>query len=124
MATYFGYSSIGRNKKFRLVDYELVKRDILNSLSIKQGEKLGNPGYGSNVWNMIFEPLDQVVTDSITTELRKTIQKDPRVRIDDIQLYGQQNGVLVELFVTVLPTTEQQRLQLFFNEETQEAVIL
>lgn len=123
MATYFGYSSIGRNKKFRLVDYELVKRDILNSLSIKQGEKLGNPGYGSNVWNMIFEPLDQVVTDSITTELRKTIQKDPRVRIDDIQLYGQQNGVLVELFVTVLPTTEQQRLQLFFNEETQEAVI-
>jgi len=124
MATYFGYSSIGRNKKFRLVDYELVKRDILNSLSIKQGEKLGNPGYGSNVWNMIFEPLDQVVTDSITTELRKTIQKDPRVRIDDIQLYGQQNGVLVELFVTVLPTTEQQRLQLFFNEKTQEAVIL
>lgn len=45
MATYYGYSTIDNSKKFRLVDYELVKRDVLNSLSIKQGEKLGNPSY-------------------------------------------------------------------------------
>ena len=56
MATYFGFSTIDNSKKFRLVDYELVKRDVLNSLLIKQGEKLGNPSYGTNVWGLIFEP--------------------------------------------------------------------
>jgi hypothetical protein len=54
-------------------------------------------------------------------EMRRTVEQDPRVKVDDLQVYPQQNGVLVELFVTVLPTTEQQRLSLFFDQETQNA---
>jgi phage baseplate assembly protein W len=121
MATYYGYSTIDNSKKFRLVDYELVKRDVLNSLMIKQGEKLGNPGYGTNVWGLIFEPQTDSTMKDLEYEMRRTVEQDPRVKVDDLQVYPQQNGVLVELFVTVLPTTEQQRLSLFFNQETQNA---
>jgi len=123
MATYYGYSSIGQHKKFRLTDYELVKRDVLNSLMIKQGEKLGNPSYGTNVWGLIFEPQTAETLKELEYEMRKTIEQDPRVKVDDLQVYPQQNGVLVELFVTVLPTTEQQRLQLFFDQTTQQVNI-
>jgi len=123
MATYYGYSSIGQHKKFRLTDYELVKRDVLNSLMIKQGEKLGNPSYGTNVWGLIFEPQTAETLNELEYEMRKTIERDPRVKVDDLQVYPQQNGVLVELFVTVLPTTEQQRLQLFFDQTTQQVNI-
>lgn len=121
MATYYGYSTIDNSKKFRLVDYELVKRDVLNSLMIKQGEKLGNPSYGTNVWGLIFEPQTDSTMKDLEYEMRRTVEQDPRVKVDDLQVYPQQNGVLVELFVTVLPTTEQQRLSLFFNQETQNA---
>ena len=121
MATYYGYSTIDNSKKFRLVDYELVKRDVLNSLMIKQGEKLGNPSYGTNVWGLIFEPQTDSTMKDLEYEMRRTIEQDPRVKVDDLQVYPQQNGVLVELFVTVLPTTEQQRLSLFFDQETQNA---
>lgn len=121
MATYYGYSTIDNSKKFRLVDYELVKRDVLNSLSIKQGEKLGNPSYGTNVWGLIFEPQTDSTMKDLEYEMRRTVEQDPRVKVDDLQVYPQQNGVLVELFVTVLPTTEQQRLSLFFDQETKNA---
>jgi len=124
MATYYGFSTIDNSKKFRLVDYELVKRDVLNSLLIKQGEKLGNPSYGTNVWGLIFEPQTDSTMKDLEHEMRRTVEQDPRVKVDDLQVYPQQNGVLVELFVTVLPTTEKQRLSLFFNQETQSANIV
>ena len=56
-------------------------------------------------------------------EMRKTVEQDPRVKVDDVQVYPKDNGVLVELFVTVLSTTEQQRLSLFFNQDTRQATL-
>jgi len=123
MATYYGFNTIDQDKKFRLVDYELVKRDVLNSLMIKQGEKPGNPTYGTSIWNIIFEPQTDDVMRDIKQELQRTIEQDPRVKLDRINVYPEENGVLTELEVTVLPTTEQQRLTLFFNQESQTAEI-
>jgi len=119
MATYYGFNTIDQDKKFRLVDFELVKRDILNSLMIKQGEKPGNPTYGTSIWNIVFEPQTDSVMRDIKQEITRTIQQDPRVSLDRVNIYPEENGVLIELEVTVLPTTEQQRLVLFFDQNSQ-----
>ena len=116
MATYYGFNTINQDKKFRLVDYELVKRDVLNSLLIKQGEKPGRPDYGTSIWNIIFEPMTDGVVKDIEQELRRTIQQDPRIKIERVTAFPQENGVLIELDITVLPTTEVQRLTLFFDQ--------
>ena len=116
MATYYGFNTIKQEKKFRLVDYDLIKRDVLNSLLIKQGEKPGNPSYGTNVWNIIFEPMTDDVMRDIERELRKTVGQDPRIKIERVSVYPKENGVLIEIDVTVLPTTEVQRLTLFFDQ--------
>ena len=116
MATYYGFNTIGQEKKFRLEDYELVKRDVLNSLLIKQGEKPGNPSYGTSIWNIIFEPMTDQTMRDIETELRRTIQQDPRIKLERVSVYPKENGVLIEIDVTVLPTTEEQRLTLFFDQ--------
>jgi len=121
MATYYGFNTINQDKKFRLVDYELVKRDILNSLLIKQGEKPGNPTYGTSIWNIVFEPQTDSVLRDIKKELTRTIEQDPRVKLERANVYPEENGVLIELEVTVLPTTEQQRLTLFFDQNSQSA---
>lgn len=119
MATYYGFNTINQDKKFRLVDTELVKRDILNSLMIKQGEKPGNPTYGTSIWNIVFEPQTESVMRDIEQELTRTVEQDPRVRLNRANIYPEENGVLIELEVTIIPTTEQQRLTLFFDQNSQ-----
>lgn len=119
MATYYGFNTINQDKKFRLVDTELVKRDILNSLMIKQGEKPGNPTYGTSIWNIVFEPQTDSVMRDIEQELTRTVEQDPRVRLNRANIYPEENGVLIELEVTIIPTTEQQRLTLFFDQNSQ-----
>ena len=55
MTTYIGFSTINQNKKFTLTDYDLIQRDLLNAFSIRQGELPGRPGYGTVIWNFLFE---------------------------------------------------------------------
>jgi phage baseplate assembly protein W len=55
MATFIGFNTIGQNKQFTAVDYNLIKIDLLNAFNIRQGEVVGRPGYGTLLWNYIFE---------------------------------------------------------------------
>jgi hypothetical protein len=68
---YRGFSTIGRTKKFRLTDLELVKRDLLNHFSIRKGEKLMDPNFGSIIWNMLYEPLTADVKSSIVEDVKR-----------------------------------------------------
>lgn len=120
MATYIGFNTIGRKRKFTMTDTDLVIRDVLNSLMIRKGEKLGRPAYGTDLWALVFEPLTDQMVKELQQELRDTIEQDPRVRFEDAQAYTQPNGLLVELFITILPTSQQQRLNLFFDQTTQQ----
>jgi hypothetical protein len=47
MATFIGFNTIDQNKKFTLLDFELIKRDLLNAFNIRQGQLVGRPGYGT-----------------------------------------------------------------------------
>jgi len=120
MATYIGFNTIGRKRKFTMTDTDLVIRDVLNSLMIRKGEKLGRPGLGTDLWGIVFETLNDQMVKDLQQELRDTIEQDPRVRFEDAQAYTQPNGLLVELFITILPTSQQQRLNLFFDQTTQQ----
>ena len=120
MVQFRGFNTIGANKKFSLTDFELIKRDVLNSLTIRQGELPGRPEIGSTVWNYIFEANTKENLQSLKSEVRKTIERDPRVRLVEANFYPSENGVLVELFVQVVNTTEQQRIAAFFDSDTQQ----
>ena len=56
-------------KKFRLVDQPLVIQDLLNSLNIRKGEKVGQPGYRTTLWNFVFEPNTIDVQAAIQQEI-------------------------------------------------------
>ena len=117
MARFYGYSSIGRNKKFRLEDFELIKRDLLNNLLIRQGEVPGRPNVGTDLWNYLFETVDDKTLRQLENEMRKAIERDPRVKVDDLVFYSQENGLLVELSVSTVQSSESQMLRLFLNTQ-------
>ena len=55
MATFIGYNTINQYKNYTLTDFDLIKRDLLNALTIKQGEVVGRPLVGTTIWNLIFD---------------------------------------------------------------------
>ena len=111
------YNTIGANKKFALQDFDLIKRDLLNGLLIKQGELPGRPEVGTDIWNYIFDGLNDENISRMETAMRNQIQRDPRVSVQDIRFFTEDNGLLVEIEVQTEVTDADQLLKIFFNTE-------
>lgn len=121
MATFIGYSTINQYKKFTLTDGELVKRDLLNAFNIRQGTLPGRPGYGSTLLDYIFENQDTVTERAVIAEIQRIAAGDPRIYISDLNYYPQENGVLIELQIQIVPGTTTEQLSIFFNQSTRQA---
>jgi phage baseplate assembly protein W len=124
MARFKGFSTINRYKKFTLTDNELIKRDLLNALTIREGELPGRPSFGTRLWNFIFEPNTPDIVRQITAELERTVTYDPRIRIEDVIVTTDPNGVILELVVAFVPDLNPEVLQIKFDEESQTAQYL
>lgn len=118
-AKYRGFNTIDQYKKFRVVDIELVKRDLINHFNIRKGEKLMNPEFGSIVWSLIFEPLDEETKALLKADVQQVVNYDPRVRADSVVLSEFDYGLLIEVDMTFLPTNESTTLSLKFDRESQ-----
>lgn len=110
-------------KKYRLVDEQLVIQDFVNALNIQQGQKVGNPGYGTILWSFVFEPNTFDVQNKLETELRRVASQDPRMIVNTVSAYPQENGILIEMELAVAPFNNAQTLSVFFNNSTSTAVI-
>jgi phage baseplate assembly protein W len=121
MSTFIGYSTINQYKKFTLTDGELVKRDLLNAFNIRQGSLPGRPGYGSTLLDYIFENQDTTTERTILAEIQRIASGDPRIYISDVNYYPQENGVLIELQVQIVPGTTTEQLSIFFDQSTRQA---
>jgi len=121
MATFIGYSTINQYKKFTLTDGELVKRDLLNAFNIRQGSLPGRPDYGSTLLDYIFENQDTTTERAIIAEIQRIAAGDPRIYISDLNFYPQENGVLIELQVQIVPGTNSEQLSIFFDQATRQA---
>jgi len=109
--------------QFGLVDIPLVVQDLVNALNIRQGEKVGNPGYGTTLWSFIFEPNTADVQFQLETEIRRIAQQDPRLIINTVRAYPQENGILLEVELAVSPFNQANLLSVFFNSSTNTAVL-
>jgi phage baseplate assembly protein W len=121
MATFIGFNTIGQNKQFTVTDFELIKIDLLNAFNIRQGELVGRPGYGTVIWNYLFENQTPETEAAIYREVQRVAGGDPRIYINSINMYPQQNGILLDVSLLVVPSTEAQRLSIFFDQQQRSA---
>lgn len=119
--TFIGFNTQKQYKKFTLTDFELIKRDLLNAFNIRQGQLPGRPAYGTTLWDFLFENQLEDLQTNIVTEIQRVAGGDPRIYISDTQVYPQENGILLEIELAVVPSTEAQRLSIFFNLEQRSA---
>ena len=121
MPTFIGFNTINQNKKFTAVDFNLIKIDLLNAFNIRQGELVGRPGYGTVLWNYLFENQTQETQQLIYTEIQRVCAGDPRIFISGIQMFPQENGLLLQVGIAVVPSTNAQLLSIFFNQQQRTA---
>lgn len=108
-------------KKYRTVDTELVIQDLLNALNIPQGQKPGQPSYGTTLWGFVFEPNTLDVQIQIENEIRRIGSLDPRLLLNSVISYPQENGILIELEFAVSPFNDVQQLSILFDQNASKA---
>lgn len=147
MPTYYGFSTINANKpqstnltagadggyggivkpivygkKFVLVDEQLIIQDFINALNIQQGQKVGQPQYGTTIWSFIFEPNTLDTQTKLQDEIYRVASQDPRMLINSINVYPQDNGILIEIEMAITPKNDAFQLSVFFDNLTNRAV--
>ena len=121
MTTFIGFNTINQNKQFTLVEFALIKQDLLNAFNIRQGELVGIPTYGTILWNFLFENQTPEIEQAIYNEIQRVCAGDPRVYVNTVNMFSQENGILIELELQVVGTTDAQRLSIFFNDQQRSA---
>ena len=115
---YRGFSTVNRKKKFRLTDFELVRRDLINHFYIRKGEKLMNPSFGTIIWNVLHEPLTDNLKSIITTDIKNIVSSDPRLAVDRVMITEYDQGLQIDLELRYVQTNQISLLNLQFDNQS------
>ena len=121
MTTFIGFNTIDQVKKFTLTDFALIQRDLLNAFNIRQGELPGRPSYGTVMWDFLFENQIEQLQKDIEREIQRVVGGDPRIQVDQLVVYPQNNGILVQLQVNTVGGVDAEILSVFFDLQTRQA---
>jgi phage baseplate assembly protein W len=120
MRVFKGYSTVGKEYgNFKIYDIELAKRDLLNEMYTRKGERLMSPTYGYIVWDVLFDPLTDDVVDIIREDTLRIISRDPRLGLntldvtEDIDL----QTLTVKIILNYVPTATLSELTAVFSRD-------
>lgn len=112
-----GFSTQGRTfQDPKLYDIELVKQDLFNHFNIKKGEKLENPNFGTNIWQYLFDPLDDQTKNAIVEDVQTVINYDPRVTLDQLEINEYEHGIQVSMTVLYIEYGVGESFNLLFDQ--------
>jgi phage baseplate assembly protein W len=116
-----GYSTIDRKiSKTNIYDKDLVKRDLLNHIFTRRGERVMNPTFGTSIHDLLFEPFNESLKDRIISEIREVINAEPRVQLEGIETFEEDWGltIKVDLYYNIFEDVETLYLEFKKNFST------
>ncbi|CAB5214328.1 COG3628 Phage baseplate assembly protein W [uncultured Caudovirales phage] len=118
MTIYRGFSTLQNKKKYVLTDYALARQDLINYFNIRKGDKLMQPNFGTIIWNHLFDPLDEAVQELITKDVMRIVGYDPRLRVGQVAITQEQNGLLIQITLSYIPTNQVDTINFNFNQNS------
>jgi hypothetical protein len=73
------------------------------------------------IWDFLFEPQLESVQLDIEREVQRVAGSDPRIFINSVQSFPQGNGILIQIELEIVPSTDAERLAIFFDLEQRNA---
>jgi len=102
-------------------DDAAIKQSVVNLLLTSKGERPFQPNLGSDIRNLLFEPLDAATAGQISRNIRDVLLNyEPRIRILDIEVLAnyEQNGFDVGLEFEIIGREDFPVALEFFLERT------
>jgi phage baseplate assembly protein W len=116
--TYKGFITLAGVKSNQLYDIDIIKQDLINHFYTRRGERVMNPEFGSIIWDMLYEPLDESNKEEIYDDCKRIIANDPRVEMANMSVNEFESGLRIEIGINVLPYNKSATLLLNFERET------
>jgi len=104
MAIYKGFSTANwlENKSLIISDIETIKHDLQNHIFTRLGERVMQPGFGTRIPEMAFEPNDEATIKIIRDDVLTVINYDPRVELVSLEVLPIPDNNTIIVLVTVL----------------------
>ena len=116
--TFKGFSSRAEQKNFKLYDFEVAKQDLINRLSIRKGERVENPEFGTIIYDALFEPFSDALKDAIIEDITANLNADPRISTDEILVSEVDHGIAIQATITYVPLNITEKLRFNFDENS------
>ena len=116
--TFKGFSSRADKKNFKLYDFEVAKQDLINRLSIRKGERVENPEFGTIIYDALFEPFTDALKDAIVEDITANLNADPRISTEEILVSEVDHGIAIQATITYVPLNITEKLRFNFDENS------
>ena len=118
--TFKGFSSKAEKQNFKVYDFECVKQDLINRLSVRKGERVENPEFGTIIYDCLFEPFTDSLKDQITEDITANLNADPRLATEEIQVMEVDHGIAIQATIRYIPLDITEKLQFKFDQNSLE----
>ena len=112
-----GFSSRSERTNFKLYDFELIKQDLMNRLSVRKGERVENPAFGTIIYDALFEPLTEATRQLIIDDVTEQLNADPRLATNEIIVEEYEHGIAIQASLTYVPYNITVKLVFKFDRE-------
>ena len=116
--TFKGFSSRADKKNFKLYDFEVAKQGLINRLSVRKGERVENPVFGTIIYDAIFEPFTEALKDAIVDDVTANLNADPRISTQEILVSEADKGIAIQATITYVPLNITEKLSFNFDENS------
>ena len=116
--TFKGFSSRANQKNFKLYDFEVAKQDLINRLSVRKGERVENPEFGTIIYDAIFEPFTEALKDAIGDDVTANLTADPRIATEEILASEADKGIAIQATIKYVPLNITEKLRFNFDENS------
>jgi len=116
--TFKGFSSRAERQNFKVYDFECAKQDLINRLSVRKGERVENPEFGTIIYDVLFEPFTDRIKQAVTEDITENLNADPRIATENIVVQEADHGILIQATLTYVPLNITEKLAFNFDENS------
>lgn len=103
MVNFIGFSTVDNYAPFTLTGSELVKRDLMNELYTRRGERVMNPRFGSIIWDLLMEPSTPKLQKEVEEDIEKIFKRDPRAEMKSLNVVVLDHVIRAEVEFKFVP---------------------
>ena len=111
-----GFSSRAEQRNFKIYDFEVAKQDLINRLSVRKGERVENPEFGTIIYDAIFEPFTEALKQVIVDDVTANMNADPRIATEEILVTEADKGIAIQATIRYVPLNITEKLRFNFDE--------